>query len=69
MPQEGLLSCSYRIAQDGLLTLLPYVMSQRFQPTVEEFISIITDRWVGGVGELPDWAQQAGEGNRELLQH
>lgn len=40
----NLLNTCYRISQEGLPLLLPFIGKQRFQPTLEEFVKIITDR-------------------------
>ena len=45
--KDNLLPCCYRIAQEGLPSLLPYMHKQKFQPTVDEFIAILTNRAVG----------------------
>lgn len=36
--------CRYRIVQDGLPLLLPYVTRQLLQPTVQELLHLIEDR-------------------------
>ena len=36
--------CRYRIVQDGLPLLLPYVTRQVLQPTVQEFLNLIEGR-------------------------
>lgn len=36
--------CRYRIVQDGLPLLLPYVTQQLLQPTVQEFLHLIEGR-------------------------
>ena len=36
--------CRYRIVQDGLPLLLPYVTRQLLQPTVQEFLNLIEGR-------------------------
>lgn len=36
--------CRYRIVQDGLPLLLPYVTRQLLQPTVRELLHLIEDR-------------------------
>ena len=36
--------CRYRIVQDGLPLLLPYVTHQLLQPTVQEFLNLIEGR-------------------------
>ena len=45
--KDNLLACCYRISQEGLPLLLPYMTKQKFEPTVEEFIKVLTERAVG----------------------
>jgi 16S rRNA C967 or C1407 C5-methylase (RsmB/RsmF family) len=45
--KDNLLKTCYRIAQEGLPNLLPYMTKQRFQPTVEEFIKVLKERAIG----------------------
>lgn len=42
--QDGEQMCRYRIVQDGLPLLLPYVTRQLLQPTVQELLHLIEDR-------------------------
>ncbi len=42
--QDGEQMCRYRIVQDGLPLLLPYVTRQVLQPTVQEFLNLIEGR-------------------------
>lgn len=42
--QDGEQMCRYRIVQDGLPLLLPYVTRQLLQPTVQELLHLIQDR-------------------------
>ena len=42
--QDGEQMCRYRIVQDGLPLLLPYVTRQMLQPTVQEFLNLIEGR-------------------------
>ena len=42
--QDGEQMCRYRIVQDGLPLLLPYVTRQALQPTVQEFLNLIEGR-------------------------
>jgi hypothetical protein len=42
--QDGEQLCRYRIVQDGLPLLLPYVTRQVLQPTVQEFLNLIEGR-------------------------
>lgn len=44
--KDNLLTCFYRIAQEGMPYLMPYVTKQRFQPTVDELLHILKDRVV-----------------------
>ena len=37
-------ACRYRLVQDGLPLLLPYVTKQVLQPTVQEFLNLIEGR-------------------------
>ncbi|DBA68056.1 TPA: hypothetical protein ACH3X2_014076 [Trebouxia sp. C0005] len=42
--KDGEQMCRYRIVQDGLPLLLPYVTRQVLQPTVQEFLNLIEGR-------------------------
>ncbi|KAL3143427.1 hypothetical protein ABBQ38_002248 [Trebouxia sp. C0009 RCD-2024] len=42
--KDGEQMCRYRIVQDGLPLLLPYVTRQLLQPTVQELLHLIEDR-------------------------
>ena len=44
------IKCPYRIAQEGLPVLLPYIQKQLIQPSLSEFIAILRDR----ILSLPD---------------
>lgn len=44
--KDVLLSCFYRIAQEGLPYILPYLTRQKFHPTVKELLHILEDRVV-----------------------
>ncbi|KAL4448837.1 hypothetical protein ABPG77_007554 [Micractinium sp. CCAP 211/92] len=45
--KDGLIPCVYRLAQDGLPAVLPFVTKQRFEPTVDELLLILQQRQVG----------------------
>lgn len=51
--RDGILSCKYRIAQEGLPLMVPFVTKQVFRPTLREFVDFLTTR--GGI--LPDEAK------------
>eukprot|EP00887_Chlorella_sp_A99_P007303 scaffold2.g7303.t1 len=44
--RDGLLACAYRLAQDGLPTLLPYLHRQAFAPTMRELMALLQERTV-----------------------
>jgi hypothetical protein len=50
--KDNLLTCFYRIAQEGMPYLMPYVTKQRFQPTVDELLHILRDRVVALPAEV-----------------
>jgi hypothetical protein len=43
----GMLTCRYRIAQEGLPLLLPHLTKQTFQPRVIELLALLHDRALG----------------------
>lgn len=45
--KDAEMACPYRIAQDGLPCILPYVTQQIFYPTLDEFIHLLQDRSLG----------------------
>lgn len=45
--KDNLLSCPYRLAQEGMACVLPYIQRQRFEPSVEEYLALLQDRVVG----------------------
>jgi hypothetical protein len=51
--KDKLLACCYRLAQEGLPSLLPYITRQRFRPSLEEFLTLVQDRSMS----LPDDAK------------
>eukprot|EP00884_Botryococcus_braunii_P007399 jgi/Botrbrau1/16660/Bobra.0068s0076.1 len=63
--KEAGVSCSYRIAQEGLPLLLPHIHRQIVRPTVTEFLRLVQERSIC----LPDSmlsANQAGQQEAEL---
>jgi hypothetical protein len=44
--QDAQVPCSYRISQEGLPLLLPFVTKQRLEPTLAEFLRIVQERTV-----------------------
>ena len=44
--QEGGIDkgCAYRIVQDGLPLLLPFITKQLLQPTADEFLALMKER-------------------------
>jgi len=51
--RDGILSCKYRIVQEGLPLMLPFVSKQVFRPTLNEFVEFLMTR--GGI--LPEEAK------------
>ena len=49
--QGGLLACVYRLAQDGLPSLLPYVTRQVIRPTLSEMLAVLQVGVGGGAGQ------------------
>jgi len=44
--QQGDISCAYRLSQDGLRTMLPYITRQVIHPTAAEMLRILKDRYI-----------------------
>lgn len=71
--KDVLLSCLYRIAQEGLPYILPYLTRQKFQPTIKELLHILEDRVVSLPVQckvhITKWKSQptpaAGDGNED----
>lgn len=45
-PQQGDISCAYRLSQDGLRTMLPYITKQVIRPTAAEMLRVLKDRYI-----------------------
>eukprot|EP00889_Picochlorum_renovo_P002978 jgi/Picre1/30008/NNA_005384.t1 len=48
--RDGMINCIYRICQEGLHSILPYITKQIIYPSIEEFIGLLRDKTV----DLPE---------------
>lgn len=48
--RDGLITCVYRICQEGLHVILPYITKQIVYPSIEEFVGLLRDKTV----DLPE---------------
>ncbi|KAI8103000.1 hypothetical protein M9434_005788 [Picochlorum sp. BPE23] len=48
--RDGMINCIYRICQEGLHSILPYMTKQILYPSIEEFIGLLRDKTV----DLPE---------------
>eukprot|EP00891_Asterochloris_glomerata_P009762 jgi/Astpho2/9762/e_gw1.00149.36.1_t len=44
--QDEQMACRYRLVQDGVPAILPYITKQLLQPTVDEFLALVQERYM-----------------------
>ena len=52
------MACRYRLVQDGVPAILPYITRQLLQPTVDEFLALVQDRYMVLPWEVREKAHQ-----------
>ena len=52
------MACRYRLVQDGVPAILPYITRQLLQPTVDEFLALVQERYMVLPWEVRERAHQ-----------
>lgn len=52
------MACRYRLVQDGVPAILPYITKQLLQPTVDEFLALVQERYMVLPWEVRERAHQ-----------
>ena len=58
------MACRYRLVQDGVPAILPYITKQLLQPTVDEFLALVQERYMVLPWEVRERAHQVRGGWR-----